>query len=677
MQALIIVESPNKTKKIESFLGAGFKCMASVGHIRDLPESAEGENSLGVVPPDFKPQYVVTERGKQVVAKLKAAVAQSDVVFLATDADREGEAIAWHLQQALGLKAAQRITFQEITEKAVKEALRQPRTIDTKLVVAQETRRVLDRLVGYMVSPALCKQSGQRLSAGRVQSVALRIVADREADIRNFTPTTHYGARVAFGNPSDTGAVWTADWNVKPMLKAGDEYMLDAALAERIAALRQFTVDSCETKETSKAPPAPFTTSTMQQAASVALGMNIDEAMSAAQKLFEQGAITYHRSDATNLADSALAELATEAGKRGLTVVQPPRRWKAKDGAQEAHEAIRPTHFDVEDAGTTDAERGLYRLIWQRTMACQLEAARYTVRTAVLSSQLDGKRVEFIAKGRTLVYKGWRGFLADDVLDDDEKKDESANNPVPQLAKGSAQTAHSGKLVTQQTKAPSRYTQASLVAKLEAEGVGRPSTYAAIIKTNFNRGYFDEKKRQLYATELGEYVSNGLVGRFQFMEIPYTRDLEATLDQIAQGRASYKPTIQAVYADLERELGSFTLKPLASHACPTCGKPMRRMKGSTGFFWGCTGYNDGCKTTLMDVNGKPEPAPVCPTCKQGHLRKLTGPKGAFWGCDRYKEGCKATFENVRGKPSFSPAKKAATKKVAAKKSAPKKFGGKR
>jgi DNA topoisomerase-1 len=676
MQALIIVESPNKTKKIESFLGAGFKCMASVGHIRDLPESADGD-SIGVAPPDFKPQYVLTERGRGTVAKLKAAVAQSDVVFLATDADREGEAIAWHLQQALGLKGAQRITFQEITEKAVKAALHAPRAIDTKLVVAQETRRVLDRLVGYMVSPALCKQSGQRLSAGRVQSVALRIVADREAEIRSFKPTTHFGARVAFGDPTQKGTVWTADWNVKPLLKADEEYMLDSALAGRVAALRAFTVESCDTKETSKAPPAPFTTSTMQQAASVALGMNIDEAMAAAQKLFEQGAITYHRSDATNLADTALAELAGEAAKRGLTVVQPSRRWKSKDGAQEAHEAIRPTHFDVEEAGDSDAEKALYRLIWQRTMACQLEAARYSVRTAVLVAQLDGRRIEFIAKGRTLIYKGWRGFLADDVLDEDEQKDESASNPVPQLGKGSGQTAHSGKLLTQQTNAPKRYTQASLVAKLEAEGVGRPSTYAAIIKTNFTRGYFEEKKRQLYATELGEYVSNGLKGRFKFMDIPYTRELEATLDRIAQGQATYKTTIQAVHADLERELSTFTLKPLANYPCPECGKPMRRMKGATGFFWGCTGYNDGCKTTQMDVNGKPEAAPVCPTCKQGHLRKLNGPKGAFWGCDRYKEGCKATFENVRGKPSFAPAKKTTAKKAATKKFAAKKTGGKR
>jgi DNA topoisomerase-1 len=668
MKALVIVESPGKIKKIESFLGEGWRVMASVGHIRDLPESATDEHNIGVVPPDFQPQYVLTERGREVVAKLKTAVAASDVVFLATDADREGEAIAWHLAQALALKNATRVTFQEITETAVKAALRAPRAIDTNLVLAQETRRVLDRLVGFMVSPALCKQSGQRLSAGRVQSVAARIVVDRERAIRNFKSTTHYGVRASFDDPAKPGVVWTADWNTKPIL--GDEpYMLDKGMAERIAQLRKFSVESCETKETSKAPPAPFTTSTLQQAASTALGFNPDETMKHAQSLYEQGVITYHRTDATNLAAQAIAELVTEAQRRGLATVSPARRWKTKDGAQEAHEAIRPTHFDVDAAGENDAERQLYRLIWQRTIACQLEAARYSVRKAILTSSLDNRRIEFIAQGRTLIFKGWLAFLAGDVLDDDEDANEdNANNPVPALSRGNGAQVSSTVMLTQQTQAPSRFTEASLIKKLEEEGVGRPSTYAAILKGLHIRGYIAEKKRQLYATELGEYLVGGLVGKFQFMEVAYTRELELTLDQIAQGQARYKPTIQKVHARLLTELNGFTLAPLATYPCPDCGKPLRRMKGPTGFFWGCSGYNDGCKATQQDVAGKPEAAPVCPTCHVGKLRQIKGSKGLFWACSRFKEGCKATFENSRGRPKLSGGKTTATKTAARKRS---------
>lgn len=655
MQALVIVESPGKIKKIESFLGAGWRVMASVGHIRDLPQAASDEHNIGVMPPDFRPQYVLTERGREVVAKLKAAVASSDVVYLATDADREGEAIAWHLSQALALTNATRITFQEITAPAIKAALTAPRKIDTNLVLAQETRRVLDRLFGFMVSPALCKQSGQRLSAGRVQSVAVRIVTDREKAIRNFKSTTHYGVRATFSDPSNPGVTWSADWNTKPLL--GDEpYLLDRAIAEGVAQLRNFVVESCETKETSKAPPAPFTTSTLQQAASTALGLDPDETMSHAQRLYEQGVITYHRTDATNLAASAIAELAAEAARRSLPVVSPARRWKTKDGAQEAHEAIRPTHFDVDTAGENDAERALYRLIWQRTIACQLEAARYNVRKAVLVGSLDGKRMEFIGQGRTLIHKGWRAFLESDVLDDDENNDNSATNPVPQLARSAGVQAASSTVLTQQTQSPSRFTAASLVKKLEEEGVGRPSTYAAILKNIFTRGYVAEKKRQLYGTELGEYLVDGMVGRFQFMEIAYTRELEQTLDLIAQGRAAYKPTVQRAHATLTTELAGFVLAPLATYPCPDCGQPLRRVKGPTGFFWSCTGYKAGCKTTQQDVGGKPEPAPTCPTCKTGTLRQIKGSKGLFWACSRYKEGCKATFENSRGRPKLSGGK---------------------
>lgn len=654
---LVIVESPGKVKKIREILGQGWDVQASVGHVRDLPE-----REMGVEAPDFKPKYVPTERGKDVLAKLRKSVERANAVYLATDLDREGEAIAWHLKQALRLDNPQRIRFAEITPKAIKTAIASPSGIDIKMVAAQEGRRVLDRLVGYMVSPKLGDMAGRRgLSAGRVQSPAVRIVLERERAIQAFKPTSHFGAQLGFGD-------WTADWDTRPFLPEGQKYLLDKSLADRAAALRQVEVLDCEEKEESKAPPAPFITSTLQQAASNKLRMKPKATMEAAQKLYEQGLITYMRTDNPNLSDDALIEIYQVCQAKGLPMVDQPRTWKAKGDAQEAHEAIRPTHFDVEEAGDTPEQQAIYKLIWQRALGCQLAAARYAVRTVRLRAVdgLDGKPVDFIGKGRALVYEGWRAIYEDDTeSDDDKKKDkEGANNPVPHLEPGQQLYAETGRVLAKKTRAPSRFTEAELIKELERLGIGRPSTYAAIMQNIISRGYVDYDKagKYLVPTDTGALVIDALVNsRFSFIEYDFTRDMEARLDQVAEGRSSYREVVSVVHNSLEQELGGMKVDAAPEHPCPNCGKALFRRKGGKGYFWGCSGYPD-CDTTLPDAGGKPgkrKPRQVadtpCPKCGKELVRRYkagAGKKGYdFWSCSGYPS-CDAKFDNVGGKPKI-------------------------
>ena len=337
---LLILESPGKVKKIQEILGLGWKVAASVGHVRDLPVK-----EMGVAAPDFKPQYIPTDRGKDVLSRLAGMVKNAEEVFLATDPDREGEAIAWHLQDALKLKNAKRVTYTEITEAAIRAALSAPRSIDMALVAAQEGRRVLDRFCGYMVSGPLSNVAGEKLSAGRVQSPAVRLVVEREREIQDFRSTTHYGVELTFENVDNITDGWKAVWQVKLWLEDGQEYLLDKALAEKAAELRSLEVIDCKDSESRSAPPAPFTTSSLQQAAYNALKYTPKQTMQLAQKLYEGGHITYMRTDSPNLSQEAVDAIRTFCEGQGWPLVEKPRSWKSKEGAQEAHEAIRPTHI--------------------------------------------------------------------------------------------------------------------------------------------------------------------------------------------------------------------------------------------------------------------------------------------------------------------------------------------
>ncbi len=605
---LMIIESPGKVEKLSAILGPDWKVAASVGHIRDLPE-----REMGVEAPDFKPQYVLTERGGEVVARLKSLAQRADEVYLATDPDREGESISWHLQQCLKLRNPLRVTFGEVTAQAVKAAIAQPRAIDVKRVAAQEARRVLDRLVGYTVSPQLCQQTGERLSAGRVQSPAVRLVVERERAIRAFKSTLHYGVALDFAD-AKTGAQWTAEWLTAPDFVSEEApYFMDRDFAAAVAEVRDVQVVEFKDTEKRRSPPGAFTTSTLQQAASVALDMDPGQTMQAAQALFDAGHITYHRTDNPNVSEESLGDIFAVATRLGLEMADEPRKFKAAEGAQAGHPACTPTHWEAEDAGATVEQRALYRLIRKRAIACQLADARYAVRTAKLEAPggVQGKSVQFSATGRTLIDAGWLRLTQSDQTQEDEEQE--AANPVPDLAEGQDLVADDGRILAKKTKAPARYTKASLVAKLESEGIGRPATYAAIMDNIVSRNYVRADKKFLVPTPTGELVVDSLVGTYTFVDLDYTRSVEAELDRIASGEAAYRSVIERVHQQLQSEVATVVPR----FACPDCGKALvhrvKKAKKGGYDFWGCSGFHDGCKASF---NSKGD-APDFSTKKQG------------------------------------------------------------
>lgn len=609
MTILMIVESPHKAKEIGKFLGAEYDVRASYGHVRDLPAKGQEDGELVVgISREFAARYIVGERSRGAVKKLKDAARRADRVVLATDPDREGEAIAWHLKQVLGLKDADRVTYQEISAKAVRAALAQPRKIDMALVRAQEARRLLDRMVGYTVSPILSGQSSQSLSAGRVQTPALRLVVEREREIATFVPMNHFGVELGFdGN-------WKAQWVIKPHLQEGEEYWMDGEAASELARCRRLRVEDFADGRAFEAPPAPFTTSTLQQEASKKLGMKVKEVMDAAQSLFDSGHITYHRTDNPNFLDEGHGLIRAYANGAGLPLADKPRTWKSKAGAQEGHEAIRPVDLEKEAAGATDAQRRLYQLIRCRALASQMIDAEYATRTVRLQSldaaPIRGVTPSFVAKGRVLTNPGWRKVYGVGVdEDDDEDRASEHSNPIPVLQKGAEVTATSGRRLDKVTKPPQRFTEADLVKELEARGIGRPSTYASIIGTISGRAYVvsaGPKGKYLAPSDTGCAVVDALVGKCQFADYEFTANIETELDEVAAGQRQYKTILQASWTQLEGELAGLKvdLPEEPQHACPDCGKPLRRRKGKKGFFWGCSGYPE-CNVTLPDARGKP------------------------------------------------------------------------
>lgn len=544
---LLIIESPNKKKKLLSILGAGWKVEASVGHIRDLP--ANPKEGIGVDMTTFRPAYEISDGKASVVANLRRCAKDADEVYLATDPDREGEAIAWHIKETLGLKSYKRVTFNEITAAAVKAAIANPRQIDNYLVAAQEARRILDRLVGYTVSPWLTKRRGKGLSAGRVQTPALRLVVERCREIKNFKPLDHFTVRLLFANG------WHADWHFKSLVPNGQQtnYWLDRSVAEKAAQVRQLVVKEYQEGPGKKSPPAPFTTSTLQQAASAKLRFSTKTTMDVAQKLFAAGHITYHRTDSPNLSVEACEEARLLAKKEGWPIPDAPRKFPVKSNAQEAHEAIRPTHFeDRAPALDSEEEKKLYELIWIRAVASQLSDALFAIRQAVL----EGGGFQYVARGQRLTFPGWMVLLSkDDTKEDqDGSEEERMNNPVPALQIGQALTATDGKVNACRTEPPKAYTEAQLVKKLESEGVGRPSTYASIIENIKGRKYVVIEKNRLVSTQVGELIIDELANNFQFANVDYTRGVEQMLDEVAGGKQALRPVLEVLNRHLEAEL---------------------------------------------------------------------------------------------------------------------------
>ena len=651
---LLIVESPTKAKHIQHFLGDDWQVKASLGHVRDLEKS--GEKSY-VRPPEFKMNYQVTDdKHQEIVQGLKAAASKADGgVFLATDPDREGEAIAWHLCQVLGIKPseAKRVTYQEVTQSAVLKAVANPRTMDMKLVAAQEVRRGLDRMVGWEVSGPLSNVVGEKASAGRVQTPALRIVVEREQAIKAFKPTAYF--QIMAHMPGG----WRAQWQDSTV---DGEYFQDKAFADTLVAAlpgMALTVTQAESKPTKKGPPPPFTTSTLQQDGSRALKCGTEQIMKAAQGLFEAGSITYHRTDSPNLSEEGEVLLRNTLEAAGLQIVETPRRWKAKGDAQEAHEAIRPTDPGQEEAGVDAIQQALYSLIRKRALASQMPDAVYQQTSCTLNGgEFQGKPCIFKATGSVMTNPGWRTLYIE-AEDDDDGQAKEAANPVPVLLKGATETASRGEVLSKSTKAPARFTEATLIKALEDHGVGRPSTYASIIKVLFSRQYMEQKGKApaLYPTTLGEAVVTTLAGRFDFADLDWTREIEDGLDAITKGQANPRGAMQKVWDSLQVGLAGMPAGAVpATDPCPVqgCDGHVKRLESKNrpgSFFWACS--NKEGHGLLQDDAGKPgqpfadrqkaapeSEGPACKKCKQptGKFSTKTGKpyfrcqkcSGAWW-----------------------------------------------
>ena len=668
---LMIIESPGKRVKLEEIMaairpGEEWRIVPSIGHIRDLPATGNNENEITTgIRSDLTPVYQLTERGEEVAVRLKKAVSQATEVYLATDPDREGESIAWHIKEAIGIKNPIRVSFNEVTKERIAEALSQPGRIDMKMVAAQEARRVADRLFGYLVSGELRRQTGENLSAGRVQSVAVYLVVLREREIRAFKSIKHFGAELSFA-----GAKLEDSWVVEWMTREGfttkeNPYFMDKPYAERVSAVGSVTVISCENSPRSRNPPAPFISSTLQQAASNKLQWDPDTTMKIAQELFDQGHISYHRTDNPNVSEESMPAIRAAASAIRLDVVDKRRTWKAKDGAQEGHPGVTPTHWEIENVGGTLEQQELYDLIRTRALASQLIPAIYDSRKVILkgTDPVEGKQVIFGATGETMVEPGWLRLLQNDDTADDAEKEQS--NPIPKLEAGQILNVSGGKLLEKTTSAPKRYTKASLVGAMEKEGIGRPSTYAAILNNISARNYVALKARFLVPTPIGELVIERLEGKFSFLQISYTRDLDSSLDQISTGQTQFKPVMNSIYSVLRDELDSQKAIPtfkkeVPVFPCPECKTPLHRIaKSANGPFWACTGQD--CKVTLPDANGTPGQRKVvalsdypCKQCGKPLIHRVKkvrkGAKGGydFWGCSGFKDGCTYSYPNLTG-----------------------------
>jgi len=652
---LVIVESPAKARTIERYLGADYQVLASYGHVRDLPENP-GKGKFGVdVDHDFAPEYVVTEdRRKQVSAIEKAAKSAVDV-WLATDLDREGEAIAWHVAEAANVPASKtrRVTFSEITEGAIRAAFASPRDIDRHLVDAQQARRIVDRLVGYTLSPLLSRKVRGGLSAGRVQSVALRLVVDREREIGGFTAREYWTLEALLR--STAGDTLAADV-VRIDGKAVD--VGDGETAARHAeALRGLhpVVDSVATRPSRRNPAPPFTTSTLQQEASRKLGFSPKRTMSIAQRLYEGvdtpdghvGLITYMRTDSTAIAGVAMTEaqavIKDRFGERYGTGKGRVFKTKAK-GAQEAHESVRPTSFrrdpDSMRAHLKAEEHKLYRLIWQRAIASQMAPKELETTTVELTAgdyRLRASATRTLFDGFARVYT--------EGLDDAA---EEAERTLPPLREGDTTSVESVTPTQHFTEPPPRYTEATLIKALEEHGIGRPSTYAATISTILDRGYVKVVERRLYPEEIGEIVTDLLVAHFgEYVDLAFTARMEEELDEVARGEREWVPLLRAFFGPLkalvdekskELKRRDFTTEE-TDEVCSE-GHPMVIRLGRNGKFLACSTFPEHKETRPLPgeegprLEGDGDP---CPECGEGVLATKRGRFGAFVGCSRYPD----------------------------------------
>lgn len=583
MSKLVIVESPAKAKTIEKYLSeiGKYRVVASIGHIRDLPKNQKKAIDIEA---GFVPNYEITRGKEKVIDEIKSLAKKADEVLLATDPDREGEAIAWHLKEAAKLKGAKRIVFNEITKEAIQEAINHPREIDLDLKQAQEARRVLDRLFGYDLSGLIWKKVRYGLSAGRVQSPALRILMEREREIRAFNPETFWVIS------ADVKSKKSPAFKVFCVEEPRDKKEVERILREGKSG--KWIVKDIKETEAKRAPRPPFITSTLQQSASTRLGYSPSRTMQIAQKLYEAGFITYMRTDSTNLSGNAIGQIKSVVEKNyGKEYFAPRTYGKKSKGAQEAHEAIRPTNISKLNGGTTEEQKKLYKLIWARTVSSQMIDAKL-LRTKVTVNIKDDSIPDFAINGQRTIAEGW--MKADPVAKSEETE-------VPKVSIGEDLDLIEIQDEEKQTQPPSRYTEAGLIKELEKRGIGRPSTYASIIKTLNDRGYVEKEGKTLIPTDTGDVVSSFIENHFaKYISDDFTSEMESELDEIAEGKRTYEKTLKDFYKpflkDVKEKDNIEKITNLgeadAKFKCPVCGDKMQIKLGKAGRFLSCIKFPD-------------------------------------------------------------------------------------
>ncbi len=630
---LLIVESPSKAKTISKYLDNQYTVRASVGHIRDLPKS--NKNAIDIEG-GFIPHYEISSEKKEIVSELKQLSQKAEQVLLATDPDREGEAIAWHIEQACNLKDPKRIVFHEITQNAVREAMQHPREIDNDLRKAQEARRVLDRLVGYELSGLIWKKVRYGLSAGRVQSPALRIIMEREREIRKFVPEKFWVITANLQTNNNK--------NVLPFIcssrpKTEDEAKYIVSTGNKNG---EWLIKEVKEENATRKPRPPFITSTLQQAASSRLGLSPSQTMRIAQGLYEKGLITYMRTDSTNLSQEAIATIKEVVTKKYGPDFFKHQEYKTKSkNAQEAHEAIRPTHIENQTIVGNDKDRKVYQLIWQRAVASQMSEAKI-LRTKVVANIKSSEIPNFSINGSRITFKGW---LAADPQSDSEEIE------LPELKEGDKLLLEKIWAEGKETQPPTRYSEAGLVKELEKRGIGRPSTYASIIQTLISRQYVEKQERSLVPTATGEVVSDFLEKNFsEIISDSFTAKMEEDLDEIALGKKEYVKTLSEFYKPFHKEVESKeSLAKVTTMGdadpnikCPVCGSNMVIKLSRSGKFLSCSKFpecNGARMITGEIMKGPTETGEECPACHKGKLVIREGRFGQFTSCNRYPK-CK-------------------------------------
>ncbi len=645
---LVIVESPAKAKTIKKYLGKDFEVVASMGHIRDLPKSKFGVD----VENNFEPHYINMRDKSDVIKELKKQAKKSDTIYLATDPDREGEAISWHLAQLLNLNMNDnnRVTFNEITKTGVQNGMNNPRQIDIDLVNAQQTRRILDRIVGYQLSPFLWKKVKRGLSAGRVQSVTVRLIVDREREIRSFVPVEYWSVDAKFTTKGKARKTFPS----KLVTIDGEKVELhtEEETNKILARLegKEFAVTNVKKRVTRKAPAPPFITSTLQQEASKRLSFQSKRTMKTAQELYEGieikgmgavGLITYMRTDSLRISDEARNSAKTyiEAKFGEKYIPDKPRVFKSKSNAQDAHEAIRPSMPELEpdsikDNLTADQYK-LYKLIWSRFIASQMANALLDT----VSIDITADNCVFRSSGYSVKFDGFT------VLYEETKDEEEEDNKIlPEINNGDIVNVKELKGNQHFTQPPARYTEASLIKTLEENGIGRPSTYAPIITTIISRYYVERDGKQLKPTQLGEVVTDLMKEHFKkIVDAKFTANMETTLDEVEKGKTNWVETLDKFYKDFDKTLkkaetdmeGKRVKVPdeTTDLICEKCGKPMVIKIGRFGRFIACSGFPD-CKNTKKIVQ---ETKGICPICGQKIVLKKSKKGRSFYGCDNYPE----------------------------------------